>query len=244
MGAISDARATEPYETLSTTSPSGAYRVEQRPRWDDAVAIFDSSNRLLHSLPVTNVLQFCKWTGKYAEDFEVSTAGIDWHLNSLAFIADDDATVFMRHRSGNVIAIDLAHGQSRPITPDEATAADIRFREMAIPLLDSGKSGDRETGCIHCGQLGATQAVPRIQELLDDKAFFTVSGGHYPEPTAVLFVRKAAVVALSALGQPADQVHYEFPEREVVKWDMEISRYVVVLPPEETIALDALSPAP
>lgn len=244
LATIHTSLATEPYETLTTASPSGAYRVEQRPRWDDAVGIFDASNRLLHNLPVTNVLQFCQWTGKYAEDFEVSTAGIDWHLNSLAFITSDDTTFLMRHRSGNVIAIDLARGQPRPVTPDETTTASNRFREMAIPLLDSADAGDRETGCIHCGQLGATQAVARIQELLDDKAFYTVSGGNYPESTAVLYVRKAAVDALAALGQPAAHVQFEFPERDVVNWDPNISRYVVVLPPEETVDQDSLPPVP
>ena len=235
LGAVRNASATEPYETLSTTSPSGAYRVEQRPRWNDAVAIFDSSDRLLFSLPITNVLQHCKWTGKYGEDYEVSTAGLNWHLNSIAYIAPRDATFIMRHRSGNYIAIDLVDGQPRPITQDEASAADIRVRETALSWLDSPDSRDRETGCIHCGQLGATQAVARLRELLADKEFYTVGGGDDPEPIAVLSVRKAAVEALVALGQKADHIQYEFPEKEVVKWDENTSRYVVVLPEEENL---------
>jgi len=235
LGMTREASATEPYETLSTTTPSGSYRVERQPIWDKAVTIYDSTDQPLHTLPITNVLQCGPWTAAYGEDYEISTAGIDWHLRSIAFIMTNETTFIMRHRSGHYIVIDLPTGEVRPIAEEEKEAADAQIRTAALSLLYATDSGDRQTGAIHCGQLGVTQAVSRLQELLADKAFYTVSGGTYAEPMAVLYVRQAAAQALSALGHNIKAIRYEFPEKDVLRWDESISRYVVDLPEEENI---------
>ena len=234
-GLARKAFGTTPYDIQSIDSPSGKYRVELRPRWDDAVAILGSSNQVLHSLPITNALEYGNWTGKYGEDFEISTAGIDWYLNSIAFIDTNDAAFVMRHRSGNYIVIDLASGQPRSIAKGEKADADLRIQEAALSMLDSEDPRVRETGCIHCGQLGLTQAIPRLNALLADTEFHGVSGGDYPEPVVFLYVRKAAVDALTALGQPARHVDYEFPEKQVMRYDDHLNRYVIDLPQENGI---------
>ena len=233
MGTVHSASATEPYATLSTTSPSGTYRIERRPTFDDAIAIMDSSNHLLHSLSITNMFSNDTWIG--TDDLEISTAGLNWHLNSIAYITTNDATFIMRHRTGNYIVIDLSKGQPRPITQDEKMDADIRVRDAALSLLYSTDSSDRKTGCIHCGQLGVVQSIPRLRELLEDKAFYGVSGGNHPEPIVFLYVRKAAVDALAALGHNIDHIRYEFPDKQVMRYDEDLNQYVIDLPTEDGI---------
>lgn len=67
---------------------------------------------------------------------------------------------------------------------------------------------NRETGCIHCGQLKLDDAVPRLRSLLEDKSTFSRIG--YREEV-VYYVRKAAKEALEAMGHKAEAVVEYYP---------------------------------
>ena len=169
-----------------------------------------------------------------------------WNEDSISFFSADEELFLTRLHWGKWIVIELNSGDL--VTkgnkfyrdgmwkePEQIWKSLDAYRmkqlsESVVRLLSSNKPEERKTGALVAGQEKLKETIPRLRQLLTDKEFFTVSGGGYAEPMAVLYVRKAAVEALISLGQAVKNVKYEFPEKQVVKYDKSMGRYVVDLP--------------
>ena len=115
--------------------------------------------------------------------------------------------------------------------PSEETLNDaqILMSDLALQWLDSEAPYKRQTGATVCKDLKISKGIPRLKELLQDKEFYTTYSGEIRpgNGTIVLYVRKAAKEALLALGENIENVITELPEKDCLKYDGNLGRYVI-----------------
>ena len=141
----------------------------------------------------------------------VSTAGYDWYHHSIGHrvtslkvklgTSESRLHVFcFRHRDGKEAIIDLNSNELIDLNSivDKNALNKITISKAAS-LLKSDKPQDRQTAAIHLGQLGASEYLQELTNLLNDKAAHTYTRVSTKEEKTVYYVRDAAKKAIELI---------------------------------------------
>ena len=154
------------------------------------------------------------------DDFDriETLSGSMWNEDSIIFFGPVEEYLFIRLHWGRLLVIDLSTGDLCGKAPagkidDEdrnemgrekweqlQNYARQQIEELALSKLDSFDLDERKAGALVVAQLKIRRAIPRLRELLDDKAYGFTSTGWQPWHK-VYPVRKAARQALISMGE-------------------------------------------
>ena len=131
-----------------------------------------------------------------------------WNEDAIIFFGPKEEYLFIRLHWGKMLVIELWNGELCDKSWCEAHKkkwkalqkyANKKIEEIALLKLDSKNSDERKTGALVVGQLKIRSAIPRLKELLNDKASYTTRSGDRPE-RKVYYIRKRAKEALEGMG--------------------------------------------
>lgn len=159
---------------------------------------------------------------------ECSTVGVEWDENAIVFFGPKEKTLIIRLRWGRILMVKLDSGDVMDeewyeeykgwyIKETEWKKLHAFAREhsakLAVFMLGSKDSRDRQTGAIAVGQMKCRGAIPKLRTLLDDPNAYGFQAGDGPLMT-VYYVRKVAKQALEAMGEEVKGVVIEEPAKE------------------------------
>jgi hypothetical protein len=152
-----------------------------------------------------------------------TTAGFPWYQNSLGFTdfiqvkeggLKRGVFVFVfRNRIGEESIVDIRTNdlvKSTSIVERGRYRIDHAIVLKAASLLESENPRDRETAAIHLGQIGGSEFLPELEDLLTDNSYQTVLSDEGEERD--YFVREAAresidMIKTSLAANQSDQVN-------------------------------------
>jgi hypothetical protein len=148
-----------------------------------------------------------------------------WNENSVSFFGPKDEMFFIRLHWGKWLFLETRTGElvqeHFPFTDQKMEQESERrwkallaigARELephVLKLLGSKEAQDRAAGALICGQEKYRSSIPQLKALLEDDA--SVASMHTRVWIMVYHVRKAAKVALEAMGEKVDGVVTEVP---------------------------------
>jgi len=199
--------ATPPWPPQTVTSPSSNY-----------TALLQSS--LSKSLVIrSNNAVLCSFVYK---DFGIperstidlmSTAGLLWYRDSIAFFDKSERHLVIRLRWGRYVVMDLeTRTSSLEMTSELRREVDEAVRRQVLILLKSTDAWERENGARYAGDLKLREAIPRLQELTNDPTTGDYKNGDAPMVKSY-WVRKAAVAALKEMSVVVEGVVLEEPKQ-------------------------------
>jgi HEAT repeat protein len=151
-----------------------------------------------------------------------------WDRNAVVFFGPKEKTLIIRLRWGRILMVELDDGDVMDeewyedhkrwyIKETEWKKLHAFAREhsakLAVSMLGSKDSFDRETGAVVVGQMKCRGAIPKLRTLLDDPNVYWRTGDG-SLMTTVYYVRKAAKQALEAMGEEVKGVVVEEPEKK------------------------------
>lgn len=222
MFLIPSSYATEPFPNEEYISKTGRYHIVLYPTSEQSLILSDKKENKDYSFSVEQFdLDFIH------NNMMISTAGLGWYRNSIAVFNDEEIFFVIKLPWPQYVVVDL---QKHVIVKDPSEILKdvaIMMNALALKWLDSEDPYQRQTAAIVCRDLKISESIPKLKELLSDKEFYTTYTGNNNEGTIVLYVRKAAKDALLALGENVENVITELPEKDCLKYDGNLGRYVI-----------------
>jgi len=136
------------------------------------------------------------------EQYAISTAGIDWYINSISFFSKNHNYFIIRLRWGKIVAINLTEMKVH-LTIENGLIDEVfdMSRQIALSLLKSEDPKERQTGAIACGQLKVKESISSLKFLLRDDSYEYEVDYLTKKRTKKYYVRRAAEAALKLIGE-------------------------------------------
>jgi hypothetical protein len=170
------------------------------------------------------------------EHIKMTISSYWWNEDAIIFFGPKEEYLFIRLHWGKMLVIELWNGElcdknwhelNRKKWKKLHNYGKKKTEEIALAKLNSPDPDERKTGALIVGQLKIRKAIPRLKELLCDKAYYTTQSGDDPS-MIILYVRKAAKEALDTMGEKVDNTIIELKEKGHLRYDPNSGKYVVV----------------
>jgi len=100
----------------------------------------------------------------------MTSAGLGWYRNSIAVFDNEDPFFIIKLSWPQYVVIDLQkHAIEKKPSAELLNNARTLMSSLALKWLNSDSPYKRQTGAIVCKDLGLSEGILRLKELLNDK---------------------------------------------------------------------------